>query len=111
MARGAGDTRQGDDTASGRTAALPPFQIRSQALREIGADMLPPPLPCFGHAPDAAAGAADVAEGTRKCWQEADLTRAISAAEKAGLQSYRIEVAADGTISIVVGAAGALPPV
>jgi hypothetical protein len=81
---------------------MPQFQIRSQALREIGADMLPPPLPCLG---DAAAGSAAVAGSDRKSWREADLTRAIRAAEKAGLQSYRVEVAPDGTISIVVGIA------
>jgi len=36
-------------------------------------------------------------------WRQADVRRAIAAAEKAGLASYRIEIAADGTISIVVG--------
>ena len=36
-------------------------------------------------------------------WRDADLKRAIAVAEKAGLQSYRVEIAADGTISIVVG--------
>lgn len=37
-------------------------------------------------------------------WLEADLKRAIAVAEEAGLESYRIEVAPDGTISIVVSA-------
>ena len=37
-------------------------------------------------------------------WREPDVTRAISAAEKAGLELYRVELAPDGTISIVVGA-------
>ncbi len=32
-----------------------------------------------------------------------DLKRALSVAEEAGLQSYRIEIATDGTISIIVG--------
>jgi hypothetical protein len=34
---------------------------------------------------------------------EADLERAIAVAERAGLRGYRIEIAVDGTISIVVG--------
>jgi len=35
--------------------------------------------------------------------REAEVKRAIRAAERAGLTSYRVEVAPDGTISIVVG--------
>jgi hypothetical protein len=35
--------------------------------------------------------------------RQADVRRAIAAAEKAGLRSYRVEIAFDGTISIVVG--------
>jgi hypothetical protein len=35
-------------------------------------------------------------------WRELDVQRAISAAEKAGLNLYRVELAPDGTISIVV---------
>ncbi len=33
----------------------------------------------------------------------ADVRRAIKAAEQAGLASYRVEIAPDGTIAIVVG--------
>lgn len=36
-------------------------------------------------------------------WSEADVERAIAAAERAGLSAYRIEIAPDGTIAIVVG--------
>ena len=39
-------------------------------------------------------------------WRDADLKRAIAAAEEAGLKNYRAEVAPDGTISIIVGEAG-----
>ena len=39
----------------------------------------------------------------RARWRQADVRRAIAAAEKAGLRGYRIEIALDGTISIVVG--------
>jgi hypothetical protein len=35
-------------------------------------------------------------------WSEDDVERAIAAAERAGLASYRIEIAPDGTIAIVV---------
>ena len=38
-------------------------------------------------------------------WRQADVKRAIGAAERAGLDSYRVEIAPDGTISIVVGMA------
>lgn len=41
----------------------------------------------------------------RKTWRQTDLTRAIRAAEQACLRAYRIEIATDGTIAIVVGAA------
>ncbi len=36
-------------------------------------------------------------------WRDDDLKRAVDVAEKAGLRSYRVEIAADGTITIVVG--------
>lgn len=39
-------------------------------------------------------------------WREADVLRAIAAAEKAGLAGYRIEIATDGTIAIVVTGTG-----
>ncbi len=35
-------------------------------------------------------------------WRDVDLKRAIKVAEKSGLGSYRIEIAPDGTISIIV---------
>jgi hypothetical protein len=35
--------------------------------------------------------------------QKADVARAVAAAQQAGLQDNRIEIALDGTISIVVG--------
>jgi hypothetical protein len=38
-------------------------------------------------------------------WRQSDVKRAIGAAEQAGLRFYRVEIATDGTISIVVGAA------
>ena len=41
---------------------------------------------------------------TRAPWRQAEVKRAIAAAEQAGLSCYRIEIGPDGTISIVVGA-------
>ncbi|KRA79769.1 hypothetical protein [Altererythrobacter sp. Root672] len=40
-------------------------------------------------------------------WQEQDVQRAIGAAQAAGLSDYRVELAPDGTISIIVGAPSA----
>lgn len=45
----------------------------------------------------------DRAEQDRRDWREQDLKRAISVAEEAGLTSYRVEIAPDGAISIIVG--------
>jgi hypothetical protein len=36
-------------------------------------------------------------------WKQADVKRAIAAAQQAGLQHYRVEIAPDGTLAIVVG--------
>jgi hypothetical protein len=42
-------------------------------------------------------------DASEPVWSEADVERAIAAAERAGLTDYRIEIAPDGTIAIVVG--------
>jgi len=42
-------------------------------------------------------------------WRQADVKRAIAAAEQAGLRDYRVEIAPDGTIAIVVGKAAGAP--
>lgn len=39
----------------------------------------------------------------RRSWRSHDLQRALAAARKAGLERYRVEIAPDGTIAIVVG--------
>jgi len=41
----------------------------------------------------------------RTPWRETDLRRAIAAAKRAGLRFYSVEIAPDGTISIIVGGA------
>ena len=40
----------------------------------------------------------------RAAWRQDDVKRAIEAAEQAGLSGYRVEIAPDGTITIVVAA-------
>ncbi|HLY89058.1 MAG TPA: hypothetical protein VKQ27_08745 [Acetobacteraceae bacterium] len=37
-------------------------------------------------------------------FREADLKRALAAAQKSGIRQYRVEIAVDGTIAVVVGA-------
>jgi len=77
-----------------------PIQIRSQFLRRrrfvpdgaLGALALVP-----GDA------AAQPGKGATGRWRQADVRRAIAAAEQAGLASYRVEIAPDGTIAIIVG--------
>lgn len=78
---------------------MPPFQIRSQALRRANLPVAPVALPGEGMMTEP-----KTVSGGRKAWRQSDITRAIKAAEDAGLQSYRIEIAPDGTITIVVGA-------
>lgn len=48
-------------------------------------------------------------DSTRQRWLDTDLERAIAAAESAGLRAYRVEIAPDGTIAIVVGMVPATP--
>jgi hypothetical protein len=77
---------------------MAPFQIKSQALRQA---QLGP-----GAAPDVFEARADREEspsGGKGRWRQADVKRAIATAEQAGLASYRIEIAPDGAIAIVVG--------
>ena len=78
-----------------------PVQIKAQVLRHW-----PPP----GHpgliGPFAimADDAARSRSRGRKPWRQSDVKRAIAAAEQAGLGNYRVEIAPDGTISIIIGA-------
>ena len=84
--------------ASGSGGPHDPLQIRAQVLRgkqvSAHAGMLGFALP---EDPPPDGGAAEPR------WREADIDRAIDAAERAGLRAYRIEIAPDGTIAIVVG--------
>lgn len=86
-----------------------PIQIHAQVLRQRQ-DLTPKGVPT-GFAPmpddDAAARLGNDAPPRPAGWRQADLKRAIAAAEQAGLRAYRVEVAPDGTIAIVVGPAEA----
>ena len=57
----------------------------------------------FGIVPGEAIMQPSEGEASRKGWRQADVKRAIGAAEQAGLSSYRVEIAPDGTLTIVVG--------
>ena len=48
-------------------------------------------------------------DSNRQRWLDTDVERAIAAAENAGLRAYRVEIAPDGTIAIVVGVASGTP--
>ena len=82
-----------------------PIQIKAQMLRR---------WPLVGHArtigpfalvPDEAPHPPSHGEtGEKGRWRQSDIKRAIAAAKQAGLETYRVEIAPDGTISIIVGA-------
>ena len=73
--------------------------MRAQILRDAPAVTLP-----AGILDDLAPEKADTSSArSRSRWRKADVERAIAAAERAGLRGYRIEIAPDGTVTIVVG--------
>jgi hypothetical protein len=81
-----------------------PFHIRSQILRQ---SQLEPATALGVFTPRAEEGVpapAGAEMSGRGRWRQSDVKRAVAAAEQAGLEAYRVEVAPDGTISIVVGA-------
>jgi hypothetical protein len=57
----------------------------------------------FAMMPDEETDSAKGEPRRRAQFRETDLRRAIGAAKKSGLRFYSVEVAPDGTISIVVG--------
>jgi len=83
---------------------MTPIQIRSQLLRQEHAVAPPGAASGFAMMPDGGNGEQGKApprgDGS---WREADLKRAIAAAQEAGLSHYAVEIAPDGTIAIVVG--------
>jgi hypothetical protein len=81
---------------------MAPFHIKAQILRQ---SQLEPAtaLGVFERRADEISAPASEATG-RPRWRQSDVKRLVAAAEQAGLQSYRVEVAPDGTLSIIVGA-------
>ncbi|MBO9670116.1 MAG: hypothetical protein J7485_06340 [Sphingobium sp.] len=81
-----------------------PIQIRADILGRT--DAIAPFLDRLGAASmtdDAADQGATSDKPAEAGWRDEDLSRAIAVAEEAGLASYRIEIAPDGTITIYVG--------
>jgi hypothetical protein len=80
-----------------------PLQIQARILRDLENSMLTDPMPGF-ELPKESSGNWDKSEKRRRVqWRETDLRRAIVAAKRAGLRFYSVDIAPDGTISIVVG--------
>lgn len=79
------------------------IQIRSQVLRHWQSDHAGAigPFMAIDEA-DRRSGAGEAAAAGR--WRQRDVEQAIAVARQAGLTSYRVEIARDGTIAIVVGA-------
>ena len=85
---------------------MSPFHIKSQTLRQAQLDP-GTALGVFSRRPE------DLSEPDKESkkagsdkrpgWKQADVKRAIAAAEQAGLETYRIEIYPDCTIAIVVG--------
>lgn len=77
-----------------------PIEIQAQILRHVAA----PTGAIWGFVdmPEEAEGSNKDVD--RQPWREKDLQRALAVAEEAGLKAYRVDIAPDGTISIVVGA-------
>lgn len=81
-----------------------PIQIRSQFLRQWQPDGDASALGAFAVITGDADRCSETGETHPKGhWRQRDLKRAIAAAEQAGLATYRVEVAPEGTISIIVG--------
>ena len=80
-----------------------PIRVQAQILRDWQAAEPLAAMSGFALVPPEPAAAAE--PGRRAAWRKADLKRAISVAEETGLTSYRIEIAPDGTITIIVDGA------
>jgi len=87
---------------AGRGSA--PILVQAQALRDLPTRAPDGPQSGFAIIPDDALLHPVAAAGpTEDRSHDADVQRAIAAAQQAGLTSYRVEIAPDGTIAIIVG--------
>ena len=82
-----------------------PVKIKAQALRRPQpAPLATNALTAFPIVPDGSAShSGEAAPQLKAHWRQADVKRAIVAAEQAGLEAYRVEIAPDGTLAIIVG--------
>jgi hypothetical protein len=84
------------------TGGRRPIQVRADVLRQWSASF--DARQGFALMPqDAGADLEASCAQSETGWRDADLKRAIAAAKEAGLQCYRVELAPDGTISVIVG--------
>lgn len=82
-----------------------PIQLQVQFLREARASDPPGPLSGFAMTLEHETPLPETRpDGAIANWRKEDVARAIAVAEEAGLRCYRVEIAPDGTISIIVGA-------
>ena len=82
-----------------------PIQIKAQVLRQWPSTGHASTIGPFALLPDDITNPASRGEtGDKARWRQSDIKRAIAAAKQAGLETYRVEIAPDGTISIIVGA-------
>jgi hypothetical protein len=81
-----------------------PFHIKAQILRQSQLE----PAAALGvfepRAEDDGEPAGPTDKRGKRHWRQSEVKRAIAAAEQAGLEAYRVDVAPDGTIAIIVGA-------
>jgi hypothetical protein len=80
---------------------MAPFHIKAQVLRQ---SQLEPSTALGVFEPRSEQGSDESTSPRKRRWQQSEIKRAIAAAEQAGLESYRVEIAPDGTIAIIVGA-------
>lgn len=91
---------------SAHAGGAAPIQIQARILRDWQS-LDPPGAMCgFAIGPGQDASPPEGATRRRRGWREKDVERAIGAARDAGLTSYRVEIAPDGTISIIVEETG-----
>jgi hypothetical protein len=80
--------------------ASEPIQLRAQVLRELPSPVRAAPGFFLPDGEPAAAGDGAVGNAT---WRPSAVEYAVAALEAAGVRDYRIEIAPDGTIAVVVG--------
>jgi hypothetical protein len=82
---------------------MSPFHIKAGVLRQMQLEPTTA-LGVFSARPEDDVPDANPEGRAKRGWRQSDVKRAIAAAQQAELANYRVEIAPDGTISIVVGA-------